>query len=57
MTNVVTARRPLSAGEVDRIRPIAGSNDLAEYFATMLDSMERVCAHPQEDGMIEIIDG
>jgi hypothetical protein len=57
MTKVVPERRALSLGEIDRIRPIADSSDLAEYFATMLDSMEHVCTHPQPDGTVEIIDG
>jgi hypothetical protein len=49
--------RALSPREIDRIRPIADSADLAEYFATMLASLERVCAHPAADGTIEVIDG
>jgi hypothetical protein len=57
MTNMATTRRPLSWVEIDRIRPIGASKDLAEYFALMLDSFERVCAHPQPGGMIELIDG
>jgi len=50
-------RRTMSEAEIEKIRPIAGSSDLAEYFATMLDSLARVCAHPQHDGMVEVIDG
>ena len=56
-TTQPTQRRPLTENEVEKIRPIAGSHDLAEYFATMLDSMARVCAHPMPDGMVEIVDG
>jgi hypothetical protein len=50
-------RRPLTPTEIENIRPVAGSFDLAEYFATMLDSMARVCRHPGEDGTIEVVDG
>lgn len=50
-------RRPLTENEIEKIRPIAGSEDLAEYFATMLDSMARVCAHPAADGTVEVLDG
>jgi hypothetical protein len=56
-TDKATERRPLSLSEIDRIRPIADSTDLAQYFATMLDSFEHVCAHPQADGTIEVVDG
>lgn len=52
-----TQRRPLTENEIERIRPVAGSTDLAEYFATMLDSMARVCARPAADGTVEIVDG
>lgn len=56
-TDMPTERRPLARTEIDRIRPIGDSKDLAEYFAVMLDSLERVCANPTEDGTIELIDG
>jgi hypothetical protein len=56
-TQKATHRRPLNWNEIDRIRPIADSTDLAEYFATMLDSFARVCEHPAADGTLEIIDG
>jgi hypothetical protein len=56
-TDKATHRRPLNWNEIDRIRPIADSTDLAEYFATMLDSFARVCAHPAPDGTLEIVDG
>ncbi|MDQ3299433.1 MAG: hypothetical protein M3619_22880 [Myxococcota bacterium] len=60
MLHLVTrppARRALTQTEIENIRPITGSEDLAEYFATMLDSMDRVCAHPNEDGTVEVVDG
>ncbi|HEY5935171.1 MAG TPA: hypothetical protein VIU61_11065 [Kofleriaceae bacterium] len=50
-------RRPLTRNEIENIRPVGDSSDLAEYFATMLDSLDRVCGHPASDGTIEIIDG
>ena len=56
-TDMATERRQLTHTEIDRIRPIADSKDLAEYFATMLDSLDRVCKHPTADGTIEVIDG
>ncbi len=49
--------RPLTPSEIEAIRPVAGSFDLAEYFATMIDSMARVCTHPDDDGMLELVDG
>ena len=52
-----TAPRPLTRSEVENVRPIGESKDLAEYFATMLDSLDHVCQHPAADGTIEIIDG
>jgi hypothetical protein len=55
-TDFATSRRQLSYVEIDRIRPIADSKDLAEYFAVMLDSFARVCAHPLADGTIEVVD-
>lgn len=30
---------------------------LVEYFSSMLDSIADVCAHPLEDGTVEVIDG
>lgn len=51
------ARRPLSPVEAERIRPFGGAENLADYFATMLDSMARVCSRPRSDGTIEAIDG
>jgi len=52
-----TMRRRLTATEIERIRPTGGSTDLADYFATMLDSLAAVCMKPRADGMIEIVDG
>ena len=57
LTSQPMQRRAMSEAEIEKIRPIAGSTDLAEYFATMLDSMARVCAHPAHDGTVEVIDG
>ena len=57
MTSMANTRRPLSRREIESIRPIAESKDLAEYFAVMLDSFDRVCRKPLADGNIEVIDG
>ena len=57
MTSMANTRRPLSRREIESIRPIADSKDLAEYFAVMLDSFARVAGKPHADGMIEVIDG
>ena len=57
MTSMASTRRPLSRREIETIRPIADSKDLAEYFATMLDSLLRVAGKPDAEGMIEVIDG
>jgi hypothetical protein len=50
-------RRRLTRSELEGIRPIGDSKDLADYFATMLDSLEHVCRHPDSGGTIEIVDG
>jgi len=57
MTSMANTRRPMSRREIENIRPIADSKDLAEYFAVMLDSFARVCSKPHADGAIEVIDG
>jgi hypothetical protein len=56
-TNKATERRPMARTEIERVRPIADSQDLADYFRVMLDSFIRVCEHPNSDGTIEIVDG
>ena len=56
-TDMATERRSLTRKEIENIRPISDSKDLAEYFATMLDSLDRVCRHPTADGTIEVVDG
>jgi hypothetical protein len=56
-TDMATQRRTLAVTEIERIRSIADSRDLADYFATMLDSFARVCAHPWADGTLEVVDG
>ena len=56
-TDMATKRRSLTVSEIESIRPMSSSQDLAEYFSTMLDSFARVCAHPNADGTIEVIDG
>jgi hypothetical protein len=57
MTSMANTRRPLSRREIENIRPIADSKDLAEYFAVMLDSLARVSSKPYADGSIEVVDG
>lgn len=57
MTSMANTRRPLSRREIENIRPIAESKDLADYFAVMLDSLDRVAGRPDADGMIDVIDG
>ena len=57
MTSMANTRRPLSRREIENIRPIADSKDLAEYFAVMLDSLARVASKPYADGTIEVVDG
>lgn len=57
MTSMANTRRPLSRREIESIRPIADSKDLGDYFATMLDSLDRVCGKPHPDGTIEVLDG
>ncbi len=57
MTSTANTRRQLSRREIENIRPIADSTDLAEYFAVMLDSFAHVCGKPYADGTIEVVDG
>jgi hypothetical protein len=57
MTSMANTRRPLSRREIENIRPIADSKDLADYFAVMLDSFARVCGKPYADGALEVVDG
>lgn len=57
MTSMANTRRPLGRREIESIRPIADSKDLAEYFAVMLDSLEHVCTKPYPNGTIEVVDG
>jgi hypothetical protein len=57
MTSMANTRRPMSRREIESIRPIADSKDLAEYFAVMLDSLERVASSPHADGTVEVLDG
>lgn len=49
--------RPLTRVEIENIRHPGSAEQLTDYFATMLDSFTRVAAHPDPDGMIEIVDG
>lgn len=49
--------RPLTRNEIENIRPVGDARNLAEYFSSMLDSLEHVCKSPAADGTIEIIDG
>ncbi|MEO8552202.1 MAG: hypothetical protein ABI678_19635 [Kofleriaceae bacterium] len=51
------AARPLTAYELSQLTPVGDSKDLAEYFASLLDSLDNVCAKPASDGTIEIVDG
>lgn len=51
-----TERRPMTRNELERIRPVADSPDLADYFRTMLDSFAHVSEHPQDDGTLEVVD-
>lgn len=57
LTDMARTRRQLTRNEIERIRPIAESKDLAEYFAVMIDSLARVAAHPNDDGTLEAVDG
>ena len=49
--------RPLTHGELAHVAPIGDEKTLDQYFSSMIDSMLEVCAHPNEDGTIEIHDG
>jgi hypothetical protein len=49
--------RPLTNAEIAQISPLGDARNLAEYFASMLDSMSHVCQHAADDGTIEVIDG
>lgn len=49
--------RPLTRVELAHVAPIGDEQTLDQYFASMLDSMADVCAHPAADGTIEVLDG
>lgn len=51
------AARPLTRNELSQLAPIGTDETLDQYFASMIDSMLEVCAHPDETGMIEVHDG
>ncbi len=57
MTSMANTRRPMSRREIESIRPIADSKDLADYFAVMLDSLDQVASSPHPDGTVEVLDG
>jgi hypothetical protein len=57
LTDMANTRRQLTRTEIDRIRPIADSRDLAEYFSIVVESLAHVSAHPNDRGMVEVIDG
>lgn len=56
-TTKLEAPRPLTRTELNQIAPIGDESTLDQYFASMLDSMLHVCAHPAADGTIEVYDG
>ena len=49
--------RRMTRTELLQVAPIGDEKTLAEYFASMIDSMLHVCANPSADGMIEVVDG
>ncbi|MBL0218798.1 MAG: hypothetical protein IPQ07_33590 [Myxococcales bacterium] len=53
----LAATRPLTAHELEHVAPAGNATDLAEYFASMCDSMLRVCEHPLVDRCIQVVDG
>lgn len=53
----IAAPRALTSVELAQVAPIGAAKMLDEYFASMLDSMLDVCAHPSADGTIEVLDG
>ena len=53
----IEAPRPLTHLELNQVAPIGDSTTLAHYFSSMIDSILDVCAHPLEDGTVEVIDG
>lgn len=56
-TLTLEAARPLTRTELSHVAPIGNDTMLDQYFASMLDSMLDVCAHPAQDGTIEVHDG
>lgn len=56
-TITLEAARPLTRNELSQVAPIGDEKTLDQYFASMLDSMLDVCAHPSQDGTIEVHDG
>ena len=49
--------RPLTPVERSQVAPAREGSDLADYFASLLDSIYEVCGHPFDDGCVEVIDG
>jgi hypothetical protein len=53
----IAAPRLLTASELTQVAPVGSARSLAEYFASMIDSMAEVCAAPFDDGLIDVVDG
>lgn len=53
---VLAEPRPLTEKELASVAPI-GETTLGGYFASMLDSIADVCAHPFPDACVEVFDG
>lgn len=52
-----TGPRSLTRHELHQLAPAGDSETLDQYFSSMLESMLDVCASPNQEGMIEVLDG
>ena len=50
------APRPLTENELAQLTPVGSAVKLEEYFSSMFDSIVDVCDHPDDAGMIEVLD-
>jgi hypothetical protein len=53
----IAVARPLTRTERSHVAPVGTDETLDQYFASMIDSILEVCAHPDSDGTIEVHDG
>jgi hypothetical protein len=53
----LSASRTLTAHEREQVAPAAPGEDLAQYFASLCESIVQVCAAPYADCCVQVVDG